>query len=397
MRDWAIPEPGSLAPRHEAIRVYGELAGLILEHQPIPWNADAVVVEAGLKLPTTVRRKEDFRLHLARGQIIAAESLRIETPGGVSVVRFRFPPPDIGGTVELHFRDRSLGRTELSVLDRDVFVNSLRLRLPTLHARLGNETVACQTFVASQCAGLTVAGLLSAPTSLAPLMELGVGVEIRGASDEPLTQVAVPLSGGQMLHQEALLTAYPRNLPRRSGDWKVIWRAGARELATVHAKAIAPAKFRRSLHLVGTRWIIDDGTGVRFQPNFPKDVRATRVGPCFLVASREPGMAARARFEIVAHLINGRLPQSLDVLVTDGPTLITPGTAALNQLADVQAFELNCHGRSLGVLSIHPVPSAKFDAEGGFRPAVDFAWNANADEELNERLRRLMTTQNPMR
>jgi hypothetical protein len=41
-------------------------------------------------------------------------------------------------------------------------------------------------------------------------------------------------------------------------------------------------------------------------------------------------------------------------------------------------------------LPLTPVPTASFTSEGGFRPVEDFAWSSAADEQLNERLGRLL-------
>jgi hypothetical protein len=44
----------------------------------------------------------------------------------------------------------------------------------------------------------------------------------------------------------------------------------------------------------------------------------------------------------------------------------------------------------LGVLPLSPVPTATFTAEGGYKPPPEFTWSASAEDELSERLARLM-------
>ena len=83
-------------------------------------------------------------------------------------------------------------------------------------------------------------------------------------------------------------------------------------------------------------------------------------------------------------------PMEQEVLITDGPTMVAPGTLAVADLANVTAFELRCKGRSLGVQSLRPAPTATFTAEGGFKPTADYAWSSAAEEEMNERLNRLL-------
>ena len=54
-RDWAMHDLWPmyrLGPQPQALHYSYEKAGLTLHDQPIPWNAEAVVVEAMLRLPT---------------------------------------------------------------------------------------------------------------------------------------------------------------------------------------------------------------------------------------------------------------------------------------------------------------------------------------------------------
>jgi hypothetical protein len=62
----------------------------------------------------------------------------------------------------------------------------------------------------------------------------------------------------------------------------------------------------------------------------------------------------------------------------------------VSDLAGLTGFELRHRGRALGVLSVSPVPSATFNAEGSFKPPPDFAWSNTAEDELAERLGKLM-------
>jgi hypothetical protein len=84
------------------------------------------------------------------------------------------------------------------------------------------------------------------------------------------------------------------------------------------------------------------------------------------------------------------LAMEQETMITDGPTLFAPGMVDAADLDRVSGFELRHKGRLLGVASLSPVPSASLTAEGGFKPTPDFAWSSAADDELNERLNRLM-------
>src|SRR5450755_2014398 len=57
--------PTSNAGGPAGLHVRYEKAGLILDALPIPWNADAVIVEANVRLPKgSPREKQDFTLRL---------------------------------------------------------------------------------------------------------------------------------------------------------------------------------------------------------------------------------------------------------------------------------------------------------------------------------------------
>jgi hypothetical protein len=44
----------------------------------------------------------------------------------------------------------------------------------------------------------------------------------------------------------------------------------------------------------------------------------------------------------------------------------------------------------LHTLSLCPAPTATFNSEGGFKPPPEFTWSTAADEELNDRLSKLI-------
>src|SRR5579872_7380431 len=79
-RDWAMHDLWPLyriSPQPQALHYSYEKAGLTLHDQPIPWNAEAVLVEASLHLrPSAGRRKGDFQLRLPGRAPIPAEQFR---------------------------------------------------------------------------------------------------------------------------------------------------------------------------------------------------------------------------------------------------------------------------------------------------------------------------------
>src|SRR5439155_750414 len=158
-------------PYGQAIHTRYEKAGLVLYDLPVPWNADAVVVEVLLRLPPSARRKVDFSLRLPGLDPLAPESIRPEGDDRHRVA-FRLPVPAASTTGELLWKHHLIARVAVPVLTADEFLAGLRLVLPTVTVRLGTRTVVAQTFVASQCKGLIASCVVKSATPLAPLTDL---------------------------------------------------------------------------------------------------------------------------------------------------------------------------------------------------------------------------------
>src|SRR5262245_24016538 len=267
--------------------------------------------------------------------------------------------------------------------------------MPTLFVRLGEESVACQTFISSQCRGLMASAILLSPTSLVPLPDLDLQVEFRSERTAASYTVPARLCSSQLAGRQAMVTVVPRRFPRRIGAWTATWMLGDQPLASQRIKAISQRHFVRSLRVSDARFLVQSEKGeFALSRQMPPLDGAGRIGPYFLVASREPGMAGLCEFCVRAQVTGAVQPPLLreqTVLVTDGPTLIAPGTLEPAELQQVNAFELNVKkGPTLGTLSLCPAPTASFTAEGGFKPPHDFMWSPAAEEELNERLNKLL-------
>lgn len=397
-RDWAMHDLWTMhrvSPQPQALHYSYEKAGLTLHDQPIPWNAEAVLVEAMVRFPPAVsRRKSDFLVRLPRQEPVPSESLRQDEHDGRHRVLFRLPVPAHSTSIELLYRNVVLAQLTLPVLSYEEFLRGLRLQMPTLFVRLGEQSVACQTYVATQCRGLLVSGLLTSPTSLVPLLDLGLQVRFQSEKGNIAHTVEARLSSSQLVGRQALVTVVPRRFPRRIGNWQVSWYAGDQPLAHHHVRAISQRTFQRSLRLADTRFAVRRAKDViTLTRHLPPLDDVVSVGPCFLVSSGEQGMAGLCRLQVRAQL-PGNGPQPLlreeEMLITDGPTVFAPGTLDVDDLVRVTGFELRHRGGVLGVLSLCPAPTATFTAEGGFKQPQDFSWSAAAEEELNERLNRLL-------
>jgi hypothetical protein len=209
------------------------------------------------------------------------------------------------------------------------------------------------------------------------------------------TEYEVPavLSSSQLAAREAVVTAVPPRQPRRVGAWTVSWRVGNRELARQQVQGIPAKRFEQSLRVSDTRFAVADKAGVVKATRQLPAGEVTRIGPCFLVASSESGMAGACVLQVHAQVPGESRPPLLleqEVIVTDGPALFAPGMLEVADLARVTGFELRHKGRVLGSVSLSPVPTAALNSEGGFKPPPDFAWSSAAEDELSERLGRLM-------
>jgi hypothetical protein len=397
-RDWAMHDLWPLyrmGPQPQALHCSYEKAGLTIHGQPIPWNAEAVLVEALVRLPPGAhRRKSDFQIRLPGRSPQAADCLRRQENDDRHRVTFRLAPPAAASTAELLWRGRALGQLTLPVVSQESFVDNLRLQLPTLSVRLGEESVACQTFVSTQCRGLLASAVITSPTSLAPLLDLDLRVEFHCERGGPTQVVPVKLCSSQLAGRQALVTAVPGRFPRRIGSWVATWRLGERTLVTQRIRAISQRHFQRSLRVSDSRFVVQAGKEkVSIARQLPPLEGIDRAGPCFLVSSKEAGMAALCRFHVRAQVTEAITPPLLhdqEILITDGPALVAPGTVEAADLARVNAFELCLRGQTLGVLPLCPAPTAAFTVEGGFKAPSDFPWSAAAEDELNDRLTRLL-------
>src|SRR5262245_28251697 len=103
-RDWAMDNlwPKSrIGPQPQALHYSFEKAGLTLHGQLTPWNAEAVLVEALLRIQQpAARRKGEFQLRVGAQPPVPAESLR-QDEHNLYRLFFRLPALRQTTTVEL--------------------------------------------------------------------------------------------------------------------------------------------------------------------------------------------------------------------------------------------------------------------------------------------------------
>lgn len=392
---WAMPDSFPLfrggSPQAHGLRYRFEKAGVTLEDQPIPWGADAVLIEATALLSSAFasRLARDFPLHLDGGHPpYFPESLSPLPRGGLRLL-YRLPVPRQTGMVEVFYRHRSLGQLALPILTAAEFTRRLQLDMPTVAVCMNGASVACQSYVGTQCQGLVAAGVLRhAQGSLLPLLDLGMRVELAGPRGEN-TVIPLHFTAAQLANKQALATAVlPR--ARRLGEWQVAWRMGDHLLARQEIRAVSKPQFLRSLRVRSTRFLVmaPEGTAT-LMSSLPKCLdEVRRAGPCFLLESAVAGMAGQVPLRVVARVRGALQPPVLeerDFLLSDGPNPILPGTLDAADLDQVDAFELHGPRGLLGKLPLK-IPQAVIDAEGAFRPGEEFTWGEAAEEELWEKL-----------
>jgi hypothetical protein len=395
MKNLSRPFLRLAGPKLQSLRFQYEKAGLTVADEPIPWNADTVVVEAAIWFPPgTVPRKSEFQLRTP--DRVPRMPMTLTPAGADDIVRvvFRLPPIQAQTLAVVQYQGTVLGQVLLPFLPAATFLANVQLRGASIFALLGKQNVACRTLVEGQCRGLSAGGVLTSPTSLLPIIDLDLHVEVSNQGKTRVKSTSFPLAAPQLLGKEAALSLVLPLWTRVLGTCSTRWILGNRSLAYAQLQVIPAEELQRSLYLVESHFLSPgkEGTGPSRHHLLAHD-QAKGLRPCFLVASREAGMAGLCPLEV---RVQPRDPScrplvcKQEILVTDRPLPCIPDLTAVGDLQQIRAFELFCNGQPLGALPVRPTPVAAFTNEGGFRAAMDFDWTSSTDDELFERLEKLM-------
>jgi hypothetical protein len=381
-------------PKLRSIRFRYEKAGLTVADEPIPWNAEAVLVEVLVRFPPgTIPHKNDFQLRTPDRVPRMAVVVHPDSEGDICVL-FRLPLIQGQTWATVHYQGGMLGQVLLPFLTADDFFRRLCLRSPTVFALLGNYNVACQTLAEGQCRGLSAGGILASPTSLLPLCDFHLQVEIADRGTGCTESVSVPLTSAQLLGKEVSLSVVLPSCPQRGGTCSVRWILGDRLLAQAELRVISPAAFQQSLYLAEGRFLSLGKEGAAlFRHHLLARDDTNALRPCFLIASRELGMAGLCALEVRVQFRDPNRRPLLckqEMLLTDRPSLCIPSLTAVADFQQIRAFELLSKGQLLGTLPVSPTPAAAFTSEGGFRAPADFDWTPFTEEELLDRLEKLL-------
>ncbi len=382
------------------LHVRYEKAGLIFDALPIPWNADAVIVEANVKLPAKAPRlKQDFTLRFADGSLPAVAELVHESEKSAALrVFFRIGVPGRDTAAEFFWREHALGRVELPILSATTFKEEIALTMPALHVGFGEQTAACRGFVGVQAKNVFASAVIRSPRPLAPALHIDLRVNIERENGERVASVLVPWTSDLLRAREAPVAV---QLPKFGmvGSYRVSWHFGSRELCVHTVRVLGRKGFQQALRICATRYLANmaDGT-VRSLSTLPtRDGRlwvdgVVDVTPCFYVCSGVAGTAGLAPFALraLANEVVNTLAIQDNILVTDGPTPILLAAVPVGELTGLRHFTLASGERVLGNLPLLAAPQADFTAEGGFQPLDDFLWSPAADEQLKDRLGKLL-------
>jgi hypothetical protein len=382
-------------PKLRSIRFSYEKAGLTVADEPIPWNAEAILVEALVRCPPgKPPRNGDFQLRTP--DRVPRMAVALHSDGEEATVRavFRLPPIQAPTLASIHYQGGMLGQFLLPFLAASAFFRNVRLQSPTFFARLGKHNVACQTLVEGQCLSLSAAGILVSPTSLLPITDFDLRFEIADTQMGRIESVLLPLAASQLLGKEAALSVVLPSWALAGGKCSGRWFLGDRLLAHSDLRVISPAAFQKSLDVAEGRFLAQGKDGAAlFRHHLPAGDDSKGLRPCFLITSREPGIAGVGTFEVRVQFRDpSRRPLVLthEMLVTDRPTLCAPDLPAVADFQQIRAFELLSKGQPLGALPVSHTPMATFTSEGGFRAAGDVDWTPFTEEELMDRLEKLM-------
>lgn len=380
--------PPSLVALHYAY----EKAGLRIDNQPIPWNAEAILVLGHFRISSRLRlAPHDFCLTMEPGHP-RWFPLELDPQGTSLRVTFRLPALAGSLVVTIVWRGRPVCSLTIPRVGEADFLRHLAVQLPTVGLIMGDQTVACQSYVASQVQGAVASAILSSATSLVPLLDLQPILEV--APDKHPMPLRFPLSLNprQLADRQALVNVcIPKTVVKH--PWNVAWIIAGRTMARQPLRPMPASALSRSLRVLGLRYLVETPSGnwqVAHALPAPRECR--RLGPCFILGSAEAGLAGWSTLQTKYLGQDGstRFIGQENFLLREGPNPFVPGTVSAEDVVHGERFELWSGKRCLGKLSLRVAPQSKFTAEGAFEPVSDFTWSPAAESQLQERLNTLL-------
>ena len=214
-------------------------------------------------------------------------------------VEFRLPVPVRTQTAEIRSRGTSISQVTLPLLREADFLQHLTVDMPTVGVVLGEETVACQSYVVTQAKGAVASAVLSSATSLVPLVHLQPTLEVQVEDRTAPLRLPLTLSGKQLAARQALVSAA---IPKTSlkHNWTAAWVVAGRVLAQQDSATGSARLLRwRLLRLIGVRYLVEgpDGT-MQARLGFAATQNLPTPGTVLHPGHAEPGLAGRCEFHM---------------------------------------------------------------------------------------------------
>jgi hypothetical protein len=235
---------------------------------------------------------------------------------------------------------------------------------------------------------------LRSSTSLLPLVDTGINLEVIDPASFQLQILPLRLVGTELLGRRAALMAHLPVPVGRTGSCSVSWAVAGRRLMRRELKIVPREEFLHSLYVPGGwHWPAAISRGDT-SADLPLDTGLSRTTCLYLhLASRETGLAALCPVEIrLQSKSRSRTIETEErtVLVTDVPAPCVPVSIDHDDLRDLSVVELFSECRFLGSVAWDPTPGASFTSEGGFVALGGRSWTPFDELKLEERLDRLL-------
>ncbi len=397
-RDWAMHDLWPLyriGLQPQAMHFRYEKAGRIVDDQPIPWNAEAVLVEATVRLPKQQsRRKTDFQLRVPGQDLVPAEHMQGEADEHHRV-RFRVTATRRNRRRRVALPRQGAGSTRVALSEqgrvsaKPAFADADLVRSPR-HANRGLPDVRLQPVPRSaRQRGADQPDESGAAARPRIASRVPLRAQRRG---EPRSRRAVQFATGRPAGVGYGRAAHAIRAASAPG-----WRPGCSATAPWPVSACAASRSgtfsARCASPTHASWSRPRparyASRARCRPLRPPSA-SVRV---FWSPAANPAWPASAACRSPLRCPERSIPRycwSKTCLSPMDPPWSRPERSTPSDLQQVSGFELSIRGQSLGVLSLCPAPTATFTTEGGFKPHHDYTWSAAAEEEMNERLNRLL-------
>ncbi len=355
---------------------------------PVPWCAESLL----MALPEADwrrHRRAEWAAGLPGLPPLPVRAAEVAGPGGTAARVLVAPMVSGPTTLTVSDRGRAVRRVKVAVLSRAEFGAGIRASAGAT-VTLAGRSVAARRAAGRDVEAVTISLSLRSRYALWPWAAGGEvrldwldkrGAVVRSAS------VAVAESAFARRRLD-LAVQLPGPLP--PGQSRFAWSVGGSAVARTTLVGLSRRRFRDSIRLVEVGFALERNGERAAVRALPPQYRGP-AAPRFVVKSGLSGAAGVAPFAVRP---TGPAPPTgagwaVAIVVGDRDAEVSPALSEMPPNPAWTGFELRLGPRALGQAALCPVPSARIDAEGGFKPPPEFDWSSAADDELLERLAKL--------